>query len=72
VTTESEMVRHQLAFAPSPPSSGAVPAELFTLPNLTMHVGNISTNLESMVRLGNANNSAGPEPLEAGLGANAS
>ena len=34
-----------------------------------MHAGNISTNLESMVRLGNANNSAGPAPLEAGLGA---
>ena len=34
-----------------------------------MHAGNISTNLESMVRLGNVNNSTGPAPLEAGLGA---
>jgi len=42
------------------------------LPTLSIDAGNISINLESMDRVGNVNNSAGPAPLEAGLGANAS
>ena len=72
VTIESLMAYRLLVFAPSPAPSGAGPAELFALPNLTIDSRFVLIFPACMVRLNNVDNSAGPAPLEAGLGANAS